>query len=64
MADITKCTNDSCPLSWCCWRINAPSGVWQAFHHFKMDENMKCEHFANPPEKECYNGKDLSEEDE
>jgi hypothetical protein len=29
-----------------------------------MDENMKCEHFVNPPEKECYNGKDLSEEDE
>jgi hypothetical protein len=29
-----------------------------------MDENMKCERFMNPPEKECYNGKDLSEEDE
>ncbi len=46
MPDISMCTNADCPLSWNCWRFNAPpTPYWQAYADFAPDENGECEYY-------------------
>jgi hypothetical protein len=49
MSDITKCTNESCPLKEQCYRWTAPvEPMSQAYHHFMPTDwgtgVLACEH--------------------
>jgi hypothetical protein len=55
MPDITMCANSECPLSWNCWRFNAPPNGYkdhsgnfinrQAYADFKPDADGKCGYY-------------------
>lgn len=49
MSDITKCTNEKCPLKDKCWRWLAPSdSLWQSVAKFEFkadDSGITCEYF-------------------
>lgn len=46
MSDITKCTNEECPLRHKCYRAQAkPHEYRQSYAMFEIDENDKCEHY-------------------
>ena len=56
MPDITMCNNEDCPLSWVCWRFNAPPNVpnqsYQTFEYElnDVDENVTCDFFIDYPD--------------
>lgn len=35
MADITKCSNQNCPIRHTCWRFLAPTSAVQSFAEFR-----------------------------
>lgn len=39
MADITKCSNNLCPIKDKCYRHEAISGVRQSYQHFNFHKN-------------------------
>jgi hypothetical protein len=49
MPDITICTNADCPLSWECWRFNAPPSEQQWVERFECretaDGGAECEYY-------------------
>jgi hypothetical protein len=48
MADITKCTNEACPIKRTCHRWIAPADpLWQAYQRFEYWEGIstKCDHY-------------------
>ena len=50
MADITKCTNESCIIRKGCYRWTAPADpIWQAYSRFEPFHNgdyYTCEHYT------------------
>ncbi len=54
MADITKCSNITCPLRYSCYRHNAPNGLWQSWCYFvpnTADEEVTCDYYINENSK-------------
>jgi hypothetical protein len=49
MSDISKCSNDSCPLRKKCYRFTSLSNSeWQAYSDFRYDfENKECKYFRD-----------------
>jgi hypothetical protein len=48
MADITKCSTETCPLRYKCYRHMAkPTPVVQAWQAFKHRGNGTCNHFMS-----------------
>lgn len=47
MSDISKCTNQKCPMHLYCHRYTAPAHKrWQAYMEFKPEEGeVKCDAF-------------------
>lgn len=55
MPDFSMCDNEDCPLSWNCWRFNAPPNgyrtpdgefvVVQAYAGFTPDEDGTCDYY-------------------
>jgi hypothetical protein len=45
MSDITKCTNDECPIKEKCYRWTATWGMRQSVCCFEPEEDGECEHF-------------------
>ena len=46
MADISMCTNTSCPLFKECFRAQAKPSTWQSYTRFEHKDG-KCEDFIN-----------------
>lgn len=51
MADISMCLNKDCPLSWNCWRFNAPTSHYQSYDNYAPDENGKCDAYEDMDER-------------
>lgn len=50
MADITKCTNQNCPIKGRCYRYTAKDdSKWQSYSYFEPYEHngrIKCDHYV------------------
>jgi hypothetical protein len=57
MTDIKLCTNEDCPLSYSCWRFNAPPSEYQqSYAKFEpqIDEvidEVECKMYLETPNK-------------
>ena len=51
MADITKCTNSSCPIRYLCYRWRASDGFLQSVQEFQYHEDsdgeISCDHLIS-----------------
>lgn len=48
MADITKCTNETCLSKSTCYRFTAKDNdFWQSYSKFGEENNTKCEDYVN-----------------
>ncbi|MBC8552238.1 MAG: hypothetical protein H8D23_21620 [Candidatus Brocadiales bacterium] len=53
MPDITKCTDDSCPMRWKCYRFMvAPSEYRQSYFEKSPRDGSECEYFEGRANKE------------
>ena len=60
MPDITCCTNSACPLSFNCWRFNAPHSERQSIEKFEYDGDEGTEVWCKwywPQDGEDFNNK-------
>jgi hypothetical protein len=53
MADITKCTNDECPMTDSCLRATAQSSEFQSFQKFDFEIVVVKDEYGSP--FEAYN---------
>jgi hypothetical protein len=56
MPDFTKCTNEDCPLTYSCWRFNAPATEYQYEQKFEpqIDEvldEVECDFYIEKPDQ-------------
>ena len=53
MSDITKCTNELCPIKHTCYRWTAPTDpLWQAYQRFDFGycgNGAICDHYIPVP---------------
>lgn len=45
MPDITKCTNEECPLKETCYRYTVEPDEYQSYAKFEITKNGSCENY-------------------